>query len=98
MSNAIEHTPSGGSVIFEAYEKEKELVFIVSDTGCGFSEEALKHAKEQFYMDDISRSSRTHFGIGLYAAASIAKGHGGYLLVKNSFKTHGGEVTLAIAR
>ena len=98
VSNAIEHTPSGGSIIFEAYEKEKEVVFMVSDTGCGFSDEALKHAKEQFYMDDISRSSRTHFGIGLYAADSIAKGHGGYLLVKNSLKTHGGEVTLAIVR
>lgn len=97
FSNAVEHTPCGGKVIFEARQKEKEIAFTISDTGNGFCEEALKHAKEQFYMDDISRSSRTHFGIGLYAADSIAKGHGGHLVVKNSLKTHGGEVTLTIA-
>lgn len=98
VSNAVEHTPSGGSVIFEVYDKGKEIVFIISDTGNGFCEEALKHAKEQFYMDDISRSSRTHFGIGLYAADSIAKGHGGYLRIGNSSETHGAEVILTIER
>lgn len=97
VSNAVEHTPCGGTVFFETREKEKEIAFTISDTGNGFCEEALRHAKEQFYMDDISRSSRTHFGIGLYAADSIAEGHGGHLTVKNSKKTHGGEVTLTIA-
>ncbi|MCM1040341.1 MAG: HAMP domain-containing histidine kinase [Ruminococcus sp.] len=98
VTNAIEHTPAAGNIIFTVSEEEKEIAFKVADSGCGFSKEALVHAKEQFYMDDTSRSSRTHFGIGLYAADTIAGCHGGRLSIRNLPKTHGAEVILTIAR
>ena len=41
--------------------------------GSGFSPEALKHATEQFYMDEQSRHSKSHYGIGLYVADSCNK-------------------------
>ena len=55
LSNAVEHTPQGGNVTFEVWEYNNELSFRITDTGTGFSDEALKHATEQFFMDDDSR-------------------------------------------
>lgn len=47
-------------------------------------------------MDDSSRSSRLHFGMGLYITSSILKQQGGYLILENSDKTHGAKVCMKI--
>lgn len=96
FSNAVEHTPYGGTIFFHVCEENGCMTFRVTDTGTGFSQEALKHAAEQFYMEDESRGSKTHFGIGLYAVDSIVKQHGGILTLANSRETHGAEVTIKI--
>ncbi|MBD5456280.1 MAG: HAMP domain-containing histidine kinase [Lachnospiraceae bacterium] len=96
LSNAVEHTPQGGNVTFEICEKNNELSFLITDTGKGFSDEALKHATEQFFMDDDSRSSKSHYGIGLYVAASIAKRHNGKIILENSDAAGGAKVTIQI--
>ena len=96
LSNAVEHTPQGGEVIFEIEEHSNELSFLITDTGKGFSDEALKHATEQFFMDDDSRTSKSHYGIGLYVAASIAKKHNGKIILENSAVVGGAKVTIQI--
>ena len=96
LSNAVEHTPRGGNVAFEILAQNSELSFLITDTGQGFSDEALKHATEQFFMDDDSRSSKSHYGIGLYAAASIAKKHNGKIILENSAASGGAKVTIQI--
>lgn len=77
ISNAVEHTSENGIVYIEVYENEGYFVFVISDTGNGFSAEALKHATEQFYMSDQSRNSNAHFGIGLYITNLVIKQHKG---------------------
>ncbi|MDO4269176.1 MAG: sensor histidine kinase, partial [Eubacteriales bacterium] len=57
---------------------------------------ALTHGVERFYMDDTRRSSKTHFGIGLYTVNAIIQRHGGQLILGNSTETGGGEVTIKI--
>lgn len=84
LSNAVEHTPQGGKVTFEIWDNNNDLSFLITDTGKGFSDEALKHATEQFFMDDDSRNLKSHYGIGLYVAASIAKKHNGKIILENS--------------
>lgn len=96
LSNAVEHTPQGGDVTFEVREHNSELSFLITDTGKGFSAEALKHATEQFFMDDDSRNSKSHYGIGLYVAASIAKKHNGKIILENSAIPVGAKVTIQI--
>lgn len=96
LSNAVEHTPQGGNVAFEILEHNSELSFVITDTGQGFSDEALKHATEQFFMDDDSRNSKSHYGIGLYVAASIAKKHNGKIILENSAASGGAKVTIQI--
>lgn len=94
LANAAEHTPQGGAVTFAVREHDSGLSFLITDTGKGFSDEALKHATEQFFMDDEGRSSKSHYGIGLYAAASIAKKHNGKIILENS--ADGAKVTIQI--
>lgn len=97
LSNAVEHTPQGGDVTFEIWENNSELFFQITDTGKGFSDEALKHATEQFFMDDDSRNSNSHYGIGLYVAASVAKKHNGKIILDNSDVAGGAKVTIQIS-
>ncbi len=96
VSNAIEHTLSGGTIHFSVYEESSSLFFVIEDTGKGFSKEALKHGTEQFFMDDTSRNSKSHLGIGLFVANSVVQEHGGQLTLENSVKTGGGKVTIQI--
>lgn len=96
VSNAIEHTPPYGVVSLEVWEEKGNLLFAISDTGPGFTTEALKHATEQFFMDDNSRNSKFHYGIGLYVAASTIRKHGGQLILENSKETGGARVIINI--
>lgn len=96
LSNAVEHTLQGGEITLNISQREKMLSFVITDTGKGFSAEALKHGMEQFFMEDESRNSKSHYGIGLYVAASVAQKHGGRLVLENSQVTGGAKVTLEI--
>ena len=96
LSNAIEYTPAGKTVFFEVYEKDNSILCSITDMGSGFSPEALKHATEQFYMDEQSRHSKSHYGIGLYVADSIIAKHSGQLILSNSEKTGGAQVIIKI--
>lgn len=96
LSNAIEHTPAGKTVFFDVYEKDSSIICSITDTGNGFSPEALKRGTEQFYMDEQSRHSKSHYGIGLYVANSIITQHDGHLILSNSEKTGGAQVIIKI--
>lgn len=96
VSNAAEHTPQKGTITISITEENGFFSFAICDTGKGFSPEALKHGTEQFYMDDQSRNSNTHFGIGLYAANSIIQKHHGQLILENSEETGGARVTMKL--
>lgn len=95
-SNAVDYTPDNGNILFDIYEDIQYFNIAVSDTGKGFSPEALKRAKEQFYMGDNSRTSGIHYGMGLYITNTIIKQHKGQLLLDNSVETHGAKVTIQI--
>ena len=96
VSNAIEYAPECGAVKLAIARIHDLLCFQVSDNGKGFSPENLKQAATQFYRGDKSRSSKSHFGMGLFIAKSVAEQHGGTLSIANSKETGGGTVTIEI--
>lgn len=96
VNNALDYSPKGGTLYIEIWTESNDLLLSITDEGTGFSKESLQHAQERFFMDDQSRSSRMHFGMGLYIADSIMKQHGGSLILENSIQTHGARVIMKI--
>lgn len=96
ISNAADYSPEHGKISISAEAVGKHMIFCITDSGNGFSQEDLKHATAQFYMGDKSRSADTHFGIGLFITDEIIKLHHGSLKIENSTETGGGRVILII--
>ena len=84
ISNAVDYSPCNSNLYFYVEGKSDSVEFSVIDSGKGFSNEDLRAAKKQFYMGDSGRTSKTHWGMGLYIADSIVKQHNGILTIKNS--------------
>ncbi len=80
LSNALRHTPTGGTVTTGAEVKEDMLIIRVQDTGSGIPAEDLPHVFERFYRVDRSRARSTGgSGLGLTIAKRIVEAHGGQI-------------------
>ena len=96
VANALEYSPREGIIYVAIQKVDSFLQISITDEGNGFTSEALHHAQEQFFMGDHSRTSNLHFGMGLYITSSIIKQHNGQLILENSDKTKGAQVTIKI--
>lgn len=96
VSNAVDYSPENTKIDFSVETMGDNISFCIVDSGKGFSPDALKNAAQQFYMADKSRTSKAHYGMGLFIAKSIVEQHGGVLLLENSAETGGGEVAIEI--
>jgi two-component system heavy metal sensor histidine kinase CusS len=78
VSNAIAHTPTGGSVTMSACATGAEIRIRVTDTGIGIPSEALPRVFDRFFRVDPSRSQTSGgTGLGLAIVQSIMSLHGG---------------------
>ena len=86
LSNALRHTPEGGSVEISLNETSLNgspaVAVAVSDTGEGMASEELAHIFDRFYRVEDSRS-RDEGGAGL-----------GLAIVKQMVDAHGGRVSV----
>ena len=95
VRNAAEHTPEGGVINISASYRGGKLIFIIEDSGSGFTPEALAHGTEQFFMDDSSRTGGSHYGIGLFFAKKVVEEHGGDIVLANSKEIGGAKVEIS---
>ena len=93
LENAVRFTPAGGTITLDAVEEGQEIVFTVTDTGPGFSPEALQKAGRELFTTDAARGQ--HWGLGLAAARRTAQTHNGTLTVSNG-ENGGGKVVLRV--
>lgn len=96
VNNALDYSSQDSFIHISMTGDKGNLKISVTDAGPGFSQEDLRHAQEQFYMADHSRSSNLHFGMGLFITKSIVQQHGGQLALSNSKKTGGAQVIILI--
>jgi two-component system OmpR family sensor kinase/two-component system sensor histidine kinase BaeS len=73
VSNALHHTPAGGTVTVEATRRDATIEVRVSDTGSGIAPEILPKIFDRFYKGHGSRGS----GLGLTIARNLVVAHGG---------------------
>ncbi len=80
ISNALRHTPVGGTITISAELREDRILVSVRDTGAGIPPEDLPHVFERFYRADRSRARSTGgSGLGLTIAKQIVEAHGGQI-------------------
>ena len=77
VTNALAHTPRGGTVTVRVAGRNGATVFTVSDTGPGIAPEHVPRIFDRFYRADPARGGGA--GLGLSIAKSIAELHGGTL-------------------
>lgn len=82
VTNAIKHTPSGGSVTLSLYREAEWIRIVVEDTGRGIASTDLPHIFDRFYQA-TSNTGQKGTGLGLSIAQWIAKAHGGEITVES---------------
>lgn len=81
LTNALRHTPPGGTVSVTVDQNDTETVTIsVTDSGEGITADQLPHIFERFYRGDTARSrENAGSGIGLTIAKALVEQHSGTL-------------------
>jgi two-component system heavy metal sensor histidine kinase CusS len=98
VSNALAHTPEGGTVAISAEADATWLEVSVTDTGCGIPSQHLPRVLDRFYRVDSARSGSTHhLGLGLAVVKSIVELHGGRIEIASAVG-RGTEVRLIFPR
>jgi two-component system OmpR family sensor kinase/two-component system sensor histidine kinase BaeS len=73
VSNALEHTPLGGTVTVSADRDGSGIAFAVSDAGAGIPPEDLPRVFDRFVKSERSGGA----GLGLAIARALVEAHGG---------------------
>lgn len=84
IENAINYTPSGGTVSIELQQHDGKITTIVADTGCGIPPEDLPHIFDRFYRGSKAKSrNKSSTGLGLAIAQKILQLHASSITVES---------------
>ncbi|MBM3260877.1 HAMP domain-containing histidine kinase [Candidatus Kaiserbacteria bacterium] len=84
LSNAIEYTPSGGTVSISITQVDEFVDITIKDTGIGMSQEDLANLFGKMHRGKVAMKMRPDgSGLGLYVAKNIFNEHGAEVMVKS---------------
>ncbi len=85
LSNAVEHSPAGGTVTLRSRLVASELRVEVEDTGQGITPEQQQRLFQSFSRGQAARKTtgELSIGLGLAIARKIIEAHGGRMLVES---------------
>jgi two-component system sensor histidine kinase BaeS len=85
LSNALRHTPEGGTIAIRTHLADRDAVVSVCDTGPGVAEADVPYVFDRFYRADASRDRETGgSGLGLAIAKALVEAHEGRIWVENN--------------
>ncbi|WP_131103848.1 sensor histidine kinase [Ornithinimicrobium sufpigmenti] len=97
LTNALRHTPTGGTVSLAAYRDGSEVVLTVRDDGEGITAAQLPHVFERFYRGDSARNrERSGSGIGLTISKAIIDAHGGSITASSDGPRQGATFSVSL--
>ena len=96
IDNALQHTPSGGSIHLSLETRDSEITVKVRDTGSGISAEALPHIFDRFYRKTAADSNCDGAGLGLAIAQRMIEIDGGKLTASSSIINSGSEFNFSL--
>jgi two-component Ni(II)/redox sensor kinase NrsS len=80
LSNALQHSPAGGTVLVGLQRRGREIHLFVQDSGPGIPAQEQERIFERFHRLDPGRSRQQGgTGLGLAIAEAIARRHGGVI-------------------
>jgi signal transduction histidine kinase len=84
VSNALRHTPEGGTVSLETETVPGRVRIVVHDNGSGIPEEDLPFIFDRFWRGDRARvRDGSHSGLGLAIARQLIQAHQGTIQVQS---------------
>lgn len=89
LTNAINYTSAGGSVLVSTFEQQRDgenwVGFSVKDTGYGMEPDERIQIFERFFRGDASRKTKSPgTGLGLSICQEIVQRHGGKIDVEST--------------
>ncbi len=95
LTNALRHTPPGGTVVLTGGSSADMMSISVQDNGEGLEAEQLTAVFNRFYRADKSRSRDTGgSGLGLAIVKALVEQHGGRVEVRSAGRGQGCEFIL----
>lgn len=85
VDNSMKYTPENGEIHVSLKASQKDVYFVVRDTGVGISKEDLPRIFERFYRADEARtrSEKSGTGLGLAIAKVIIEQHQGRINIES---------------
>lgn len=97
LSNALRHTPRGGTIRVTSSRDGADVVIAVADTGDGLEPDQLDAVFGRFYRTDKSRSRDTGgTGLGLAIAGALVAMHGGSIVAASGGRGLGSTFTIRL--
>ena len=97
VGNALQFTPQGGKVTVLAARQEQEIIFSVTDSGCGIAPDQLPLIFNRFYRTDKSRARASGgSGIGLTIAKALVQAHQGRIWAESAGDGQGSTFLFAL--
>lgn len=83
ISNAIDHTPQGGTIRIRFQQSADSVAVAIEDSGPGIAAADLPHIFDPFYRSRPATGQTGHAGLGLAIARRIVDLQGGCLTAEN---------------
>lgn len=96
LSNAVKFTPEGGTITLSQTSDDAQVTVSVKDSGCGMTDEVIRHIFEKFYQGDESHATMGN-GLGLALVKRILELSDAQIAVK-SMPGEGTEFTVSLPR
>ncbi len=80
--NAISYTADNGKVVITLKNEGNDLIFSVSDNGCGIPQEDIPNMFQRF-SQGTSKKRSAGTGLGLYLSRQIIESHGGKIWLES---------------